>query len=238
MNFSDNKIPQHVAIIMDGNGRWAKKNFKSVISGHKKGIEVAQDIIAEATKFKIPFISLYAFSCENWQRDENWVNNFLDLLRWYFKNQIKELVKNDVRLKIIGNKSKFPEDIQELFLYSEDRTKDCNLITVNLALSYGGRDEITRALRKIALKVRDGVIDPEVVDHNLINDHLDTHYLPDPDLLIRTSGETRISNFMLWQLAYTEFVFYDKLWPDFTKQDFDNAIMVFQKRERRYGMYS
>jgi undecaprenyl diphosphate synthase len=223
---------------MDGNGRWAKKNSKSTISGHKKGIEVAQEIITEASKIKIPFVSLYAFSCENWKRDEAWVNSFLDLLRWYFKNQIKELIKNNVRLKIIGDRSKFPEDIQTLFIYAEDQTKNCNLITVNLALSYSGKDEITRAVKKIALKVKNGKISPELIDQDIISNHLDTNYLPDPDLLIRTSGETRISNFMLWQLAYTEFVFYDKLWPDFTKQDFDNAIMVFQKRERRYGMYS
>lgn len=231
------KIPQHVAIIMDGNGRWANKNGKPTIVGHKEGAMNAQKIIARAAELGISFITLYTFSSENWRRHQSWVEEFLTLLRWYLHNQMEQLHKNQVKIQVIGDRSRFPDDIQTLLSNAESQTKDHKRITVNLALSYSGRDEIVRVIKKMALDVLDTKLEIDKIDESLVEQqYLDTHGIPDPDLLIRTSGESRVSNFLLWQIAYTEFVFVDKLWPDFSVDDFNNAIAIFQKRERRYGL--
>lgn len=229
------RLPRHVAIIMDGNGRWAEQNRVSTISGHRMGAETTRKIVKHAASLGIPYITLYAFSSENWLRPKGWIEDLMGLLRHNLKSQVDELCENGVCLKVIGDRSRLPGDIVTLIEESEAKTKGNTRITLIMALSYGGRDEILNATRSIAAQVKDGALNVEDITPDVFSQSLYTAGIPDPDLLIRTSGEKRISNFLLWQMAYTEFVFSPTLWPDFSSQDFDQALKTYQQRERRYG---
>lgn len=229
------KLPKHVAIIMDGNGRWAKQRSKSRIYGHREGIKVVKNIIDYSVKRGIKYLTLYAFSSENWQRPQSEVKALMGFLRQYLQKEIGWLVEIGVRLHVIGDKSKLPEAVKKVVNEAELRTKDCKKMFLNLALSYGGRDEILRAIKKMIGVLRLSDIDLDQLDEALFAKFLDTSGQPDPDLLIRTSGEFRISNFLLWQSAYTEFYFTNTLWPDFTVEEFEMALQDFMRRERRFG---
>ncbi|MCX7337795.1 MAG: polyprenyl diphosphate synthase [Alphaproteobacteria bacterium] len=220
---------------MDGNGRWAKKKHLPTIAGHRAGAATARAITEHAAKMGIQYLTLYTFSSENWLRDKAWINDFMGLLRWYLGSEIKDIMAQGVRVRVIGDRTLFPEDIQTLIAETEIKTQHNTTITVILALSYGGRDEILRAVRTLATKAQRGEIAPEAIDIATLEGVLDTASMPHPDLLIRTSGEQRISNFLLWQMAYTEFVFVPELWPDFTPEIFEQAINDYQHRKRRYG---
>lgn len=231
-------IPRHVAIIMDGNGRWAKARSLPTIAGHRAGAKSAEEVVSHASKLGIEYITLFAFSSENWQREQEWVEEFMGLLRWYLQHSIDKLVKNNVRIKFIGDRTTFAKDLQDMIGVVEKRTENNTGITVILALSYGGRDEITRTTQKLAIDVQNGILRPEDITEDLISRNLDTGFCIDPDLFIRTSGEQRISNYLLWQMAYTEYVFVDCFWPDFGAKQLDLAIEQYSKRHRRYGLYT
>lgn len=227
--------PEHVAIIMDGNGRWATSQGKPAIAGHKAGAEVAREIARAASKAGVKYLTLYTFSTENWLRPESWVKDMMGLLKYYLENKVDELIENDVVLRIVGDKSRFTDDMISLLNTAEERTKDNQGLVLQLALSYGSREEITQATRQIAQKFADKALSLEDIDEHLIAQHLYTAGCPDPDLLIRTSGEERLSNYLLWQLAYAEFYFTGTLWPDFTAEEFNKAIEEYKSRDRRYG---
>jgi len=229
------KVPQHVAIIMDGNGRWARQQSLSRLEGHKRGSEVAREIVTAAARIGIPYLTLYAFSSENWRRDPNEVSGLMGLLKLYLESETEELHKEGVRLKVIGERNQLPNNILSLVEHVEELTKSNKKITLQMAISYGSRAEIVQAVREIAEKARDHRIDPEKITEAIIEQYLYTAGVPDPDLLIRTSGEKRISNYLLWQLAYTELVFVEKYWPDFTPEDFMETLLTYQNRERRFG---
>jgi len=230
--------PVHVAIIMDGNGRWAKARNLPRVAGHKRGAEAVKTVVKSAAEMGISYLTLYGFSSENWKRPRSEVNDLMGLLRYYLSSEISYLHKNGVRLRVIGEREKLDPDITAMIVDAERQTVGNKAITLTIALSYGGRAEITHAARCVAEAVASGALRPEDIDEEALSRHLFTSDTPDPDLLIRTSGEKRISNFLLWQLAYAEFVFVDTLWPDFTKDNFVNAINEFQGRERRYGATS
>ncbi|MBI2707643.1 MAG: isoprenyl transferase [Proteobacteria bacterium] len=229
------KVPQHVAIIMDGNGRWARQQSLSRLEGHKRGSDVARDIVTTAARIGVSYLTLYAFSSENWRRDPHEVSGLMALLKHYLEDEVEELHKNDARLKVIGERDLLPNTILDLVEQVEELTKSNKTITLQMAISYGSRAEIIHAARAIAEKVRDRRLDPDAITEQIFEQHLYTAGAPDPDLLIRTSGEQRISNYLLWQLAYTELVFVDKFWPEFTPEDFMNALLTYQNRERRFG---
>ena len=228
-------LPRHVAIIMDGNGRWAKARGLPRIAGHRSGAEAARRTVAAAAELGIPYLTLFGFSSENWKRPSTEIHDLMALLRHYLRGEIAELHRNGVRLKVIGQIARFAPDIVSMIEQAEAATRDNPRITLTIALSYGGRAEIVAAVRSIAAQVACGKLVPEAVDEECIARHLFTADIPDPDLLIRTSGEQRISNFLLWQCAYSELVFTKTLWPDFSKHDLDQAIDDFCGRERRYG---
>ncbi len=229
-------VPNHIAIIMDGNGRWAKRNSLSLIEGHRLGAQTAKKIILHSAQVGVNYLTLYTFSSENWKRSQKWIEDFLGLLRWYLKTQINDLKKHNIAVRFIGDLKKFPTDIQKLLIDAKTSTKGSTGMVLNIALGYGGRDEWVKACQNIARKALKKELDPISINHQTIADHLYTKGCPDPDLLIRTSGEYRLSNFLLWQMAYTELYFSDKLWPDFNEGDFDKAIDDFRKRHRRYGL--
>ncbi len=229
------KVPQHVAIIMDGNGRWARQQNLSRLEGHKRGSEVAREIVTAASRIGISYLTLYAFSSENWRRDPNEVSGLMGLLKLYLESETEELHKEGVRLKVIGERNQLPNTILSLVEHVEELTKTNKKITLQMAISYGSRAEIVHAVTEIAQKARDHRLDPEKITEQVLEQHLYTAGVPDPDLLIRTSGEKRISNYLLWQLAYTELIFVDKFWPDFTPEDFMETLLTFQNRERRFG---
>lgn len=220
---------------MDGNGRWAKSRHLPAIAGHRAGAEVAQKTVKQAKEKGVEFLTLYAFSVENWRRESTWIDELMGLLRWYFRSHVVDLMNNNVKIQIIGDVSPFPADIRQLIDDITQKTAQNTGITVNLALGHSGRDDIRRAVQKISTLVSLGKIKIDDINEACISQHLDTAHSPDPDLLIRTSGELRISNFLLWNIAYTECVFSPKLWPDFTSHDFDNALQEYQTRQRRYG---
>ena len=228
-------LPRHVAIIMDGNGRWARARGLPRIAGHRSGAEAARRTVAAAAELGIPYLTLFGFSSENWKRPSSEIHDLMSLLRHYLRGEIEELHRNGVRLKVIGQIAQFAPDIVSMIERAEAATRDNPRITLTIALSYGGRAEIVAAVRSIAAQVAFGKLDPEAVDEECIARHLFTADIPDPDLLIRTSGEQRISNFLLWQCAYSELVFTKTLWPDFSQHDLDQAIADFCVRERRYG---
>ncbi|MEQ9488357.1 MAG: isoprenyl transferase [Alphaproteobacteria bacterium] len=229
------ETPAHVAVIMDGNGRWAKERGLPRIEGHRRGVRAVRETVTAARESGVRYLTLFGFSTENWRRPEDEVAELMGLLRRYLKSEIAELHSNGVQLRVIGNREKLPTDIVKLIEDSEGWTAENHSLTLILALSYGGRHEIADAARRIAKSATLGLINPDAVDEDVFAAHLDTAGIPDPDLLIRTSGETRISNFLLWQMAYTEFFFIDKKWPDFCKDDFQNALSEFKRRDRRYG---
>jgi len=230
-----NRLPVHIAIIMDGNGRWAKKRNLPRIMGHKAGVEVLRDIVKASSSIGIKVLTLYAFSTENWKRPVDEVNSLMDLLVEYLRKEVNELHEQNVKIMAIGDLSKLPMVCQEELNRSIDITKDNTGLILNLALNYGGRAEITDAVRKIAERVKIGEIQPEDINEYIITGHLSTGKLPDPDLIIRPSGELRLSNFLLWQCAYSELWFSDINWPDFTREHLFRAIIDFQMRDRRFG---
>ena len=228
-------IPQHVAIIMDGNGRWAKKRLLPRNMGHKAGAKVVEQICEDAYNLGIKYLTVYAFSTENWKRSAKEVTGIMNLLRNYLRDCIERASKNNMRVRIIGDKSALDEDIVERIDELEEKTACYDGLNFTIALNYGGRDELVRAVRKIAADAKDGTLSDRGIDEKMIGEYLDTKELPDPDLLIRTSGELRLSNFLIWQLAYTEFYFTDVLWPDFDLEELKQAVRYYNGRERRYG---
>lgn len=230
--------PAHVAIIMDGNGRWALGRGLRRIAGHKRGAEAVRTAIESALRLGISYLTLFGFSSENWKRPEAEVRDLMGLLRYYLSNEIAYLNERNVRLQVIGDRARLHPDIVVLIEKGERATAAGRRLTLVIALSYGGRSEIASAARRVAERVAAGEIRPHEIDETMIAGHLETCGIPDPDLLIRTSGEKRISNFLLWQCAYAELVFIDTLWPDFTRQDFEQAVREYHGRERRYGAAS
>ena len=228
-------IPQHVAIILDGNGRWAKAKGMPRNYGHAQGSKNVEKICEEAWRMGIKYLTVYAFSTENWNRPKEEVNALMKLLRNYMKTCLKTAAKNDMKVRVIGDITKLDEDIQKRILELEEATKNNGGLNFQIAINYGSRDEITRAVRTLAEDVKEGKLMPEEVNEACIERYLDTHDIPDPDLLIRTSGEQRLSNYLLWQRAYTEFYFTDVPWPDFSKQELEKAIEQYNRRDRRYG---
>lgn len=227
--------PVHVAIIMDGNGRWAKARGLPRTAGHKRGAESVRRSIKAAISNNVRYLTLFGFSSENWKRPIDEVRDLMGLLRFYLKSEIRALDKEGVRMNVIGDRSRLDKDIVSLIEDSEKLTETNTRLTLTIALSYGGRAEILQAALRLADDLSNGAISPDNIDENALSDRMFTSTLPDPDLLIRTSGEQRISNFLLWQCAYTEFAFVDTLWPDFSEEHFCNAIKDFQTRDRRYG---
>jgi undecaprenyl diphosphate synthase len=227
--------PVHVAIIMDGNGRWAKARMLPRTEGHRQGIEAARRTIQAAADLGIGYITLYGFSSENWKRPTAEVNYLMGLLRYYLRNETAQLHQDGVRVRIIGDREKLDPDLVALIDKVEGDTGGNTRLQLIVALSYGSRSEIAAAARRIAEQVRAGVLAPEAISEDVFADHLATAGIPDPDLVVRTSGEQRLSNFLLWQSAYAELVFTDVLWPDFTKADLEEAVREFHRRERRYG---
>ena len=229
------RLPRHVAIIMDGNGRWATQRGLTRVTGHRRGRDSVNDVVEAARRLGIEYLSLYAFSTENWQRPRDEVAALMRFLRHFLAAELKKMMKNGIRLLAIGNLRKLPREVQAALRQTIEDTRHNTGMTVILAVSYGSREEITDAVRAIARRVRREELDPEDVDQALVASHLGTAGVPDPDLLIRTSGEMRISNFLLWQIAYTEIYVTDTLWPDFREREFLDAIAHFQRRERRFG---
>ncbi len=229
------RIPRHVAIILDGNGRWAKKRGLPRTMGHREGCKVVEQTVEDAARLGIGYLTVYAFSTENWKRSDDEVGTLMQLFRYYMKRLLKVAVKNNVRVLMIGERSRFAPDIIEGINRLENDTKDNTGMTFTIAVNYGSRDEISRAVRRMMEDCREGRLSPEEISEEKISAYLDTDKIPDPDLLIRTSGEQRISNFLLWQSAYTEFYFTDVLWPDFNKEELIKAIRQYNMRERRFG---
>ncbi|MAF47950.1 MAG: isoprenyl transferase [Rhodospirillales bacterium] len=227
--------PNHIAIIMDGNGRWAQRRGLPRIEGHRRGAESVRTAVKCSVKFGVRYLTLYSFSSENWKRPAREVEDLMGLLRRYLRSEIAEFHKNGVRLRVIGDRDALSPDIVKLIEESEAYTAENDQLDLIVALSYGGRSEIVSAIRKISEKVEAGQLRAGQIDESVLEAHLETADIPDPDLLIRTSGEQRISNFLLWQLAYSEFIFLDTLWPDFSETDFLTAINEYQRRERRFG---
>jgi len=231
-------LPNHLAIIMDGNGRWAKQKGLLRALGHENGTKSVRQTVECCAKLGIKNLTLYAFSTENWNRPKLEVDTLMNLLIKSLKNELKTLQKNEIRLNSIGNLTLLPKSAQKELLEVINKTKDNQQMTLTLALSYGAREELICAIKKISDKVKNNIISSDSIDEAIINQHLYTHNLPDVDLLIRTSGEHRISNFLLWQIAYAELYFTDVLWPDFTEENLYEAIISYQKRERRFGKTS
>ncbi len=231
-------IPRHVAIIMDGNGRWAKRQLKPRLYGHKVGVDSVQAIVESAAQCGVEVLTLYAFSTENWKRPADEVGGLMGLLKNYLQKELSRMLKNNIRLTCIGDIAKLPKDVRGVLESTMRETAGNTKLTLNLALSYGGRSELIRGIRAIAQAVSDGKCDLGDIDEKLIDSHLYTAGLPDPDLLIRTGGEARLSNFLLWQASYAEIYFTDIMWPDFRDDAFVQAIGEYQKRERRFGQTS
>ncbi len=231
-----NNIPKHIAIIMDGNGRWAKKRgFATRIKGHEVGVKSLRNITSAAAEIGVKYLTVYAFSTENWNRPKIEVNALMRILVSTLKDEIDTLQKNGISLATIGDSNALPKDVLKKLKKVIDQTKDNTRMTLTLALSYGSRNEINNAVQKIAAQVKSGDLLPENITEETISQHLYTANMPDPDLLIRTSGEQRISNYLLWQIAYAELYFTSTLWPDFTNEEFYEAVKSYQTRERRYG---
>lgn len=228
-------VPQHVAIIMDGNGRWAKKRGLPRTAGHYQGAKVVEQILYDADAMGIKYLTVYAFSTENWSRPQSEVKTLMNLLRTYMRTSLQKCAKNNVRIRVLGDRSKLDEDLIEAIDDLERDTKNNTGLQFQIAINYGGRDDIRRGVMKIAEKVMSGELDPASITEETVSENLDTADIPDPDLLIRTSGELRISNFLIWQCAYTEYYFTDVLWPDFNKEELQKAVDAYMHRERRMG---
>jgi len=228
-------IPQHVAIIMDGNGRWAQNHHLPRLSGHEAGRKSVKEVVQAAIHHGVRYLTLYAFSVENWQRPREEVQGLMGLLRGVLRDELKEMGKQGIRLRMIGRKQDLPEAVREELEAAMENTKENTKLDLILALSYGSRVEITEAVQEVAREVKAGSLDPEMIREKTVADHLYTREIPDPDLLIRTSGEMRISNFMLWQISYAEIYVTPVLWPDFGKKEFTLALADYSSRERRFG---
>lgn len=242
MNFKDqidlSKLPKHIAIVMDGNGRWAKEKGKLRVFGHKNGVISVKDVVEGATEIGIQNLTLYAFSAENWNRPKLEVTAIMEILISTINRETKTLIENNVKLNVIGNIDALPAICKRELNQSIQKTAHNNMLTLTLALSYSSRWDIANAAKKIATSVQNGELQLNDIDENMFGNYLNTHNLPDPELMIRTSGEHRISNYLLWELAYAELYFTPKLWPDFRREDLFEAIYDFQKRERRFGLTS
>lgn len=235
MDFDKNNMPKHIAIIMDGNRRWARAKNKPVSFGHKEGAKTLEKVVRYANKIGLEFITVYAFSTENWKRAEDEVSSLMLLLQNYLDDYSKRADTENIKIKVLGDISALSENMQKSIKKCMERTKTNTGITFNIALNYGGRDELIKATKSIAKDVQKGNIKIDDIDEEVISNNLYTKGQPDPDLLIRTSGEMRLSNFLPWQLVYSEFLFIDKNWPDFNENDLDNAIIEYQKRTRKFG---
>lgn len=229
------KVPAHIAIIMDGNGRWAKSRFMPRTYGHKVGVETIRKVVKECSRLGVKYLTLYAFSTENWKRPKEEVSALMGLLVKYLRNELEELHKNNVKILTIGDISKLPEACIEELALAKEKTKDNTGLVMSLALNYGGRNDLVNAVKNISQDLVDGKISLDDIGDNLISSHLSTNESPDPDLVIRTSGEQRLSNFLLWELAYSEFYFTDIHWPDFDEKELQEAIFAYQSRDRRFG---
>ena len=229
------KIPNHVAIILDGNGRWAKKRLMPRNYGHVRGAQTVEQICEDAWNLGIKYLTVYAFSTENWKRPQSEVDALMKLLKNYLKDWIERANSNNMRVRVIGDKTGLNDELREKIEHLEEVTKENTGLNFTIAINYGSRDEMIRAMKLMAEDVKVGRITPENIEESTFESYLDTKGIPDPDLLIRTSGEQRLSNYLLWQLAYTEFYFTDVLWPDFSKEDLEYAIMAYNKRDRRFG---
>ncbi|MBS1558261.1 MAG: isoprenyl transferase [Bacteroidetes bacterium] len=234
-NIAPTNLPQHIAVIMDGNGRWAKKKGAARIFGHRNAVQAVKEITEACGEVGIKYLTLYAFSTENWGRPKEEVDGLMELLVNTLQKEIGTLMKNNVRLKMIGQVDNLPRVCQENLARAIGQTQANTGLMLILALSYSGRRELTEATKKIAGQIKKGLIEPDQITEKLIEDYLETRGIPDPELLIRTSGEMRVSNFLLWQIAYTELYITPKFWPDFRKEDLFEAICAYQKRERRFG---
>ena len=232
------KMPKHIAVIMDGNGRWAKKRGMRREFGHRAGRKAVKKIVESCAELKIKNLTLYAFSTENWNRPKLEIDFLMQLLFLSLKDELKNLNKNNIKFETIGNLNRLPKKIGNYLEKVKEETKENSALTLTLALSYGSRNEIVEVVKEISTKVKNNIISAKKIDETVINDHLYTRHLPDVDLLIRTSGEKRISNFLLWQIAYSELYFTKKMWPDFRKKDLYKAIVSYQNRERRFGKTS
>lgn len=232
------EIPAHIAIIMDGNGRWAKKRGLPRAAGHKRGVDTVKEIVEACAEIGVKFLTLYTFSTENWKRPKDEVSTLMRLLLKSLKDRVNELNENDIRLTTIGDLDALPFEVQKQLKVDIERTRNNKKMVLNLALSYSGRWELLEAIKEISKLSAKGKISDKDIDENFLSSFLTTKDIPDPDLLIRTSGEFRVSNFLLWQIAYSEFVITETLWPDFSKYDLYEAIKIFQKRERRFGKVS
>ncbi len=234
----ENKLPRHIAIIMDGNGRWAALQGNERVYGHEHGVESVRSVVEGAGEIGLKYLTLYAFSTENWGRPQHEINALMGLLVESINNETEKLKENKVRLQVIGDIKSLPPAVQQKLDWSINELKDSTGLTLTIALSYSARWELTETMKDIAVQVKNGHIDPDEITSELIDKNLTTAEMPDPELLIRTSGESRISNFLLWQIAYTELYFTPKLWPDFRKEDLYEAICNYQRRERRFGKTS
>ena len=231
----EKNLPKHIALIMDGNRRWAKERNLDIKQGHYAGAENLEKIALYANKIGIKYMTVYAFSTENWKRSETEVKGLMLLLKAYVEKMLAKTNSNNIKINILGDISKLDISLQKSINRILDKTKENTGLTLNIAFNYGGRDEIVKATQKISEEVKKGNINVEDIDEKMVGDYLYTKGQPDPDIMIRTSGELRLSNFLLWQLAYTEFVFLNKYWPDFNEKDLDNAVEDFQKRPRNFG---
>ncbi|MEJ2014099.1 MAG: isoprenyl transferase [Limibacillus sp.] len=228
-------VPLHLAVIMDGNGRWAKARGLPRTAGHKRGADAARRTVTAAAKMGLRFLTLYSFSSENWKRPVNEVNDLMGLLRWYLKNEVRELHKNGIRLRVVGERNRLDQEILDLIEEGEGLTRSNAQMDLIMALSYGSRQEMVAAMQDMARAVAEGRLSPEAIDERAFEQRLWTSDIPDPDLILRTSGEQRLSNFLLWQSAYSELMFVDCLWPDFGEAELTAAIEEFRRRDRRYG---
>jgi undecaprenyl diphosphate synthase len=229
------RLPRHVAIIMDGNGRWAQERRQPRLFGHKAGAESVRTIVETCREMGIEYLTLYAFSSENWNRPAQEVTGLMTILKKYLESELPKMQKNEIRLMSIGDRQRLPDSVRDSLESGIEATSGNSKLTLNLALSYGSRDELLRAIRKISTLCVKGDIAPEMISDQTIAEHLDTCEMPDPDLLIRTGGEARLSNFLLWQLSYAEIYFTETMWPDFRKESFVQALLEYQSRERRFG---
>jgi undecaprenyl diphosphate synthase len=238
MEIDHKNIPKHIAVIMDGNGRWAKKKGKNRLFGHQNGVKALKKLIEESVRLNISYLTLFAFSTENWNRPKKEISTIMRLIVLVLKKELKTMMKNEIKLETIGDLEKLPENVQSNLIKAVNKTKNNKKLTLTVAINYGGKEDISNAFKLLLEKVKNNIISPKKIDELIINNHLYTRNLPDVDLLIRTSGEQRISNFLLWKIAYAELYFSNVLWPDFNEKCLHEAIINYQNRERRFGKTS
>ena len=238
MEIDNKNIPKHIAVIMDGNGRWAKKKGKNRLFGHQNGVKALKKLIEESARLNISYLTLFAFSTENWKRPKKEISTIMSLIVLVLKKELKTMMENKIKLETIGDLEKLPENVKSNLIKTVNKTKNNNKLTLTVAINYGGKEDISNAFKLLLEKVKNNIISPKKIDELIINNHLYTRNLPDVDLLIRTSGEQRISNFLLWKIAYAELYFSNVLWPDFNEKCLHDAIINYQNRERRFGKTS